>query len=348
MAHNTATTGARTTCAISASWEPHWGALHPARDIHGMSPVPAIGAVASCLLRDSGRLRAVLVLKTIGWEARSHGTPTQFQGARGRSTRWYGCRPTGTQPSSGAWPVSGSPAEHGGSRTIRTGWPRKTRSWPVSGRGSTWTCWWLVLLRSLSTKALNLSWRRRSPGSGRCQGQGSLTVSSRTDRTVPDHDTYAGHGPADTDSGALAGRFPLIYGSEGWGFESLRARHRNRRQQRCPGTATAPRSWLATVGQARRQGDLEAGQALLSQAEARYASVLTRLRTELGLPGYGSAARSRRPGRGSPVCHGFSPVVIPRPAGWPADASVPGYWWPAGPSTNRRARVRPRLPGTQL
>ena len=27
----------------------------------------------------------------------------------------------------------------------------------------------------------------------------------------------AGRGPADTDSGALAGYFPLIYGSKGWG-----------------------------------------------------------------------------------------------------------------------------------
>ena len=32
------------------------------------------------------------------------------------------------------------------------------------------------------------------------------------------------------------------YGSEGWGFESLRARYWNRRSQRCPGIATAPRS----------------------------------------------------------------------------------------------------------
>ena len=33
----------------------------------------------------------------------------------------------------------------------------------------------------------------------------------------------------DADSSALAGRPALIYGSEGWGFESLRARHRNPR-----------------------------------------------------------------------------------------------------------------------
>jgi len=37
--------------------------------------------------------------------------------------------------------------------------------------------------------------------------------------------------PADTDSGALTGRMALIYGSEGWGFESLRAPQRITRSQ---------------------------------------------------------------------------------------------------------------------
>ena len=69
---------------------------------------------------------------------------------------------------------------------------------------------------------------RRIEGTGRdcCQyccarveGQGSLTAFSRTDRTVLDYGIYAGHPagrwPADTDSGALAGRTPSIYGTEG-------------------------------------------------------------------------------------------------------------------------------------
>ena len=38
--------------------------LRAVRGIPGMSPVPAMDALASCLLKDGGRLRAVLVLKT--------------------------------------------------------------------------------------------------------------------------------------------------------------------------------------------------------------------------------------------------------------------------------------------
>src|SRR5439155_1365249 len=30
-----------------------------------------------------------------------------------------------------------------------------------------------------------------------------------------------------------------------------------------------------------------------------------------------------------PICHGFSPAVVPRPADWPANVHVTGYWWPA-------------------
>jgi 2-polyprenyl-6-methoxyphenol hydroxylase-like FAD-dependent oxidoreductase len=39
----------------------------------------------------------------------------------------------------------------------------------------------------------NLSSRRRSAGSGHCQGSESLTVFSRTDRTGRDYGIYAGH-----------------------------------------------------------------------------------------------------------------------------------------------------------
>ncbi|WP_203788749.1 glycosyltransferase [Paractinoplanes rishiriensis] len=31
------------------------------------------------------------------------------------------------------------------------------------------------------------------------------------------------------------------------------------------------------------------------------------------------------------ICHGFSPEVVPRPADWPANVHVTGYWWPATP-----------------
>ncbi|MFG3507100.1 glycosyltransferase [Streptomyces sp. NPDC047821] len=33
-----------------------------------------------------------------------------------------------------------------------------------------------------------------------------------------------------------------------------------------------------------------------------------------------------------PVFHGFGPLVVPRPGGWPAQAEVWGYWWPARPN----------------
>lgn len=63
----------------------------------------------------------------------------------------------------------------------------------------------------------------------RSQGQGSLTVLSRTDRTVPDYGVYArhmtGHWPVDTDSGALAGRAALIYGSEALRMPGQRPGH---------------------------------------------------------------------------------------------------------------------------
>ena len=59
--------------------------------------------------------------------------------------------------------------------------------------------------------------------------QGSLTVLSRTDRTVPDYGVYArhmtGHWPVDTDSGALAGRAALIYGSEALRMPGQRPGH---------------------------------------------------------------------------------------------------------------------------
>jgi sterol 3beta-glucosyltransferase len=77
-----------------------------------------------------------------------------------------------------------------------------------------------------------------------------------------------------------------------------------------------------------RQGNLKAGRALLSQAAAWYAPVLARLRTELGLPGPGSGA-GPGPGHDWPICHGFSPVVVPRPRDWPSGADIAGYWWPA-------------------
>jgi hypothetical protein len=70
---------------------------------------------------------------------------------------------------------------------------------------------------------------------GRCQGEESLTDFSRTERTVRDYSVQSGHPvgrwPAILDCFALAGHAPFFYGLEGWGFESLRARHRSRRSR---------------------------------------------------------------------------------------------------------------------
>lgn len=75
-------------------------------------------------------------------------------------------------------------------------------------------------------------------------------------------------------------------------------------------------------------GNLAAGRELLAQAGALQTAALTRLRTRLGLP----AAAAGAPGADiRPVFHGFSPLVVPRPADWPSQVEVAGYWWPARP-----------------
>ncbi|MEE4598667.1 glycosyltransferase [Streptomyces sp. DSM 41524] len=75
-------------------------------------------------------------------------------------------------------------------------------------------------------------------------------------------------------------------------------------------------------------GNLAAGQRLLADAAALQADAVAGLRTRLGLP----PATSRTTGAGlRPVFHGFSPLVVPRPADWPSGVEVAGYWWPARP-----------------
>jgi sterol 3beta-glucosyltransferase len=55
----------------------------------------------------------------------------------------------------------------------------------------------------------------------------------------------------------------------------------------------------------------------------------TDLRRELGLPPLSPGAMRRRLEAGRwPVCYGFSPTVVPRPADWRPGLHVVGYWWP--------------------
>ncbi|MEU6232794.1 glycosyltransferase [Kitasatospora sp. NPDC047058] len=73
-----------------------------------------------------------------------------------------------------------------------------------------------------------------------------------------------------------------------------------------------------------RTGNLVAGHAVQAATDRLFAPAARRLRRRLGLPAR-SIARARR---GHPVLHGFSPVVVPRPADWRPGLDVAGYWWP--------------------
>ncbi|GLW46719.1 glycosyl transferase [Streptomyces sp. NBRC 14336] len=70
-------------------------------------------------------------------------------------------------------------------------------------------------------------------------------------------------------------------------------------------------------------GNRVAGHGLNVVMEQGLAAMVPSLRTRLGLP-RGLARRTRE----TPVLHGFSPLVVPRPRDWPAGHDVTGYWWP--------------------
>jgi UDP:flavonoid glycosyltransferase YjiC (YdhE family) len=96
-----------------------------------------------------------------------------------------------------------------------------------------------------------------------------------------------------------------------------------------PGVPTRefpPPGWPAT-GQLSPAGNLAAGRELLARSGSLYGDVLRRLRARLGVP----AAEAPGPPDDWPICHGFSPAVVPRPADWPPSVHVTGYWWPARP-----------------
>nr|BFE72732.1 glycosyltransferase [Actinoplanes digitatis] len=98
-----------------------------------------------------------------------------------------------------------------------------------------------------------------------------------------------------------------------------------------PGVPTRefpPPGW-PDAGQMSPYGNFTAGRTVLARTDALYADVLRRLRTRLDLPD--RAARAAGPPDDWPVCHGFSPAVVPRPADWPSNVHVTGYWWPERP-----------------
>jgi UDP:flavonoid glycosyltransferase YjiC (YdhE family) len=62
---------------------------------------------------------------------------------------------------------------------------------------------------------------------------------------------------------------------------------------------------------------------------APYDAPSARIRRELGLPKLSrQAAERRRRLNKSPIIHGISPTVLPRPADWHDGLTMAGYWWP--------------------
>jgi sterol 3beta-glucosyltransferase len=88
---------------------------------------------------------------------------------------------------------------------------------------------------------------------------------------------------------------------------------------------------LPQSGDAGPAANLASGRELLAGAGSLYAGILPRLRGRLGLPPGRVGGSDGAEGTVWPVCHGFSPLVVPRPADWPSGAEVSGYWWPARP-----------------
>ncbi|MER7639777.1 glycosyltransferase [Streptomyces sp. NPDC126522] len=76
-------------------------------------------------------------------------------------------------------------------------------------------------------------------------------------------------------------------------------------------------------------GNRVAGRGVNRAVEHVFAAAVPELRTRLGLPraSPGTALRTRER-HNWPVHHGFSPLIVPRPADWRPGLTVAGYWWP--------------------
>ncbi|WP_137994919.1 glycosyltransferase [Streptomyces vilmorinianum] len=77
-------------------------------------------------------------------------------------------------------------------------------------------------------------------------------------------------------------------------------------------------------------GNRLAGRAVNAALELAFSKAARVLETELGSP-----RRRNRERRNWPVHHGFSTVVVPRPADWRPGLTIGGYWWPYTPPTAR-------------
>lgn len=70
-------------------------------------------------------------------------------------------------------------------------------------------------------------------------------------------------------------------------------------------------------------GNRLAGHGVEWAVDRVFAPALPAVRARLGLP----PGRTRRPSP-TPVLHGFSPLVVPRPRDWRPGLDITGYWWP--------------------
>lgn len=78
-----------------------------------------------------------------------------------------------------------------------------------------------------------------------------------------------------------------------------------------------------------RWGNRAAGRLSLRIIDRLYGDATRDLRARLGLPpATARTARRRAEAAGRPVLHGFSEVLVPRPADWPTGLDVVGNWWP--------------------
>ncbi|MEW2030621.1 glycosyltransferase [Streptomyces roseifaciens] len=76
-----------------------------------------------------------------------------------------------------------------------------------------------------------------------------------------------------------------------------------------------------------RTGNRLISRALWQAFHHQSASTVRWVRAELGLPPLSRTAR-RRLAANWPVWYGFSPHVVSRPADWPSQHRLAGYWWP--------------------
>ncbi|MET7796067.1 glycosyltransferase [Streptomyces decoyicus] len=78
-----------------------------------------------------------------------------------------------------------------------------------------------------------------------------------------------------------------------------------------------------------RWGNRAAGRLSLRIIDRLYADATRDLRSRLGLPPASPrTVRRRTEAAGRPVLHGFSEVLVPRPADWRTGLDVVGNWWP--------------------